>query len=34
MVDLDLKYIQEWSLLYDKIILKTVKIIDKPNNTY
>ncbi|MCG3084808.1 sugar transferase [Anoxybacillus sp. LAT_35] len=35
MVELDLKYIRERSLLYDlKIILKTIKIMVKPNSAY
>ncbi|MGG6440545.1 sugar transferase [Saccharococcus caldoxylosilyticus] len=35
MVELDLKYIQERSLLYDiRIILKTIKIMIKPNSAY
>jgi exopolysaccharide biosynthesis polyprenyl glycosylphosphotransferase len=35
MVELDLKYIRERSLLYDiKIIFKTIKIMIKPNSAY
>lgn len=35
MVELDLKYIRERSLLYDiKIISKTIKIMIKPNSAY
>jgi exopolysaccharide biosynthesis polyprenyl glycosylphosphotransferase len=35
MVELDLKYIRERSILYDlKIILKTIKIMIKPNSAY
>ncbi len=35
MVELDLKYIRERSILYDlKIILKTIKIMIKPNTAY
>ncbi|CUA79623.1 sugar transferase [Anoxybacillus suryakundensis] len=35
MVELDLKYIRERSTLYDlKIILKTIKIMIKPNSAY
>lgn len=35
MVELDLKYIRERSVLYDlKIILKTIKIMIKPNSAY
>ncbi|MGG4021694.1 sugar transferase, partial [Geobacillus stearothermophilus] len=35
MVELDLKYIRERSLLYDiRIILKTIKIMIKPNSAY
>jgi exopolysaccharide biosynthesis polyprenyl glycosylphosphotransferase len=35
MVELDLKYIRERSLLYDiKIIFKTIKIMIKPNGAY
>jgi exopolysaccharide biosynthesis polyprenyl glycosylphosphotransferase len=35
MVELDLKYIRERSLLYDiKIIFKTIKIMVKPNSAY
>lgn len=35
MVELDLEYIRERSILYDlKIILKTVKIMIKPNSAY
>ncbi|MEE6647626.1 sugar transferase [Limosilactobacillus pontis] len=35
MVDLDLEYIKKANLIYDcKIILKTIKIIFKPNNSY
>jgi len=35
MVELDLKYIRERSILYDlRIILKTIKIMIKPNSAY
>ncbi|BBW97707.1 hypothetical protein GsuE55_25400 [Geobacillus subterraneus] len=35
MVKLDLQYIRERSLLYDlKIILKTIKVMIKPNSAY
>ncbi|ARA98317.1 sugar transferase [Geobacillus thermodenitrificans] len=35
MVELDLKYIRERSLLYDlKIIIKTIKVMIKPNSAY